>query len=267
MNAMTFAQVRSIEPRIQIFKKGIRPLKKQVALLATAFLVAIAPTFLTAQQPSAQPADKFSTYAPAESITNIDTLKGQLKQYHECTCSCGCYAKDLDLQADKAIAFLGQRAPKRGSPAKLALVLDIDETTLSNYEETVKADFTYDKSAFNVWVESAKAPAIAGTLRLYNEAQRLGVSVFFITGRPEAQRAVTEQNLRSQGFQNWQELIMRTSAQASATASAYKPVARTTILEKRYKIVLNVGDQWSDLKGTPEAEFSVKYPDPFYFIR
>jgi hypothetical protein len=31
-------------------------------------------------------------------------------------------------------------------------------------------------------------------------------------------------------------------------------------------LILNVGDQWSDLKGVPEAEFSVKYPDPYYFL-
>ena len=30
-------------------------------------------------------------------------------------------------------------------------------------------------------------------------------------------------------------------------------------------MVLNVGDQWSDLKGKPEAEYSVKYPDPFTY--
>jgi hypothetical protein len=32
-------------------------------------------------------------------------------------------------------------------------------------------------------------------------------------------------------------------------------------------IILNVGDHWSDLRGKPEAEFSGKYPDPFYFIK
>jgi hypothetical protein len=34
----------------------------------------------------------------------------------------------------------------------------------------------------------------------------------------------------------------------------------------RYTLALNAGDQWSDLKSTPEAELSVKYPDPYYFI-
>ncbi len=91
--------------------------------------------------------------------------------------------------------------------------------------------------------------------------------MFFLTGRPEQQRAVTEQNLHSQGFQNWQQLILRSAAEASATAQVYKSAQRAAIAAQGYRIVLNVGDQWSDLKGTPEAEFSVKYPDPYYFIQ
>jgi acid phosphatase len=213
-----------------------------------------------------QPSGRVSSLASAERIVNLDDLKAQLKQYHECTCKCGCYARDLDQQAEQAIAFLRTRAAHRLPQEKLALVLDIDETTLSNYEEMVKADFAYDSKVFSAWVESAKAPAIPGTLRLYQEAQRLGVKVFFITGRPETQRAATEQNLRSQGIQNWQQLTMRSPAQATEATPAYKSAARATIQAQGYKIVLNVGDQWSDLKGEPEAEFSVKYPDPFYFI-
>ena len=82
------------------------------------------------------------------------------------------------------------------------------------------ANFEYDSKAFNAWVESAQAPAIQGTLRIYNAAQRLGVRVFFLTGRPEAQRASTETNLRLQGFSTWQELILRKPEQAKLTALA-----------------------------------------------
>jgi hypothetical protein len=41
---------------------------------------------------------------------------------------------------------------------------------------------------------------------------------------------------------------------------------RAQIVGEGDKLVLNVGDQWSDLKGSPEAELSVKYPDPYYLI-
>jgi len=209
---------------------------------------------------------QFAPVAPSERIQNLDTLKDELKQYHACTCTCGCYAKDLDLQAARAVAFLRQRAVHRRPNEKLALVLDIDETTLSNYEEMEKAGFVYDARAFNAWVESLRAPAIPGTLRIFNEAKRLGVSVFFLTGRGEAERTATEQNLRAQGFDGWQELILRKPGQ-SPLAIVFKSAERAGIVAKGYKIILNVGDQWSDLKGTPEAEYSVKYPDPYYFLK
>ncbi len=248
--------------------KGTQLVTKQPALLAALLAITLAPLPCRAQSASApNPAPTFIVDAPAERIPNLDTLKDQVKQYHDCTCKCGCYAHDLDLQADRAIAFLRRRASHIGPHQKLALVLDIDETTLSNYQEMLRADFAYNAAAFDAWAQTAQAPAITGTLRLYREAQRLGVSVFFITGRPEKQRAATERDLRGQGFENWQQLTLRQPPEASETAEVYKSHARAQIVAQGYKIVLNVGDQWSDLKGNPEAELSVKYPDPFYFLK
>ena len=36
--------------------------------------------------------------------------------------------------------------------------------------------------------------------------------------------------------------------------------------QQGYTLVLNVGDQWSDLKGKPEAEYLREVSDPYYFI-
>jgi predicted secreted acid phosphatase len=244
--------------------------KKKLSILAAVFSVLLSPLFVTAQQPAqkpaAQPASRVSIYAPAERITNFDTLKKQLRQYHECTCKCGCYAKDQDHQAERAMAFLRARAAHRRPQEKLALVLDIDESSLSNYEEMVKANFAYDSAVFNAWINSAKAPAIPGTLRLYKEAQRLNVSVFFITGRADSEREATERNLREQGYQNWQQLYLRPSALASQPVYVFKSGARAAVVAQGYRIVLNVGDQWSDDRGEPQAEFFVKYPNPYYLI-
>jgi acid phosphatase len=206
------------------------------------------------------------TDAQAERIPNFDLVKKELKDYHDCTCKCGCYAHDLDVQADRAIALLRRRAAQSHSKDKMAMVLDIDETTLTNYQQLLKMNFAFDKKAFDAWADSAQAPAIPGTLRLFKEAQRLGVSVFFITGRPDSQREITERNLRSQGFANWQQILLRPESAKAETVDEYKASMRAQIVAQGYKIVLNVGDQWSDLKGKPQAEFSVKYPDPFYFI-
>ena len=246
-------------------------MKKYSAILAAFFAILLSSLSLTAQKPAqkpvaTKPSVRVSVYPPAERITNFDILKNQLRQYHECTCTCGCYAKDLDHQAARAIAVLRTRAAHRRPQEKLALVLDIDETSLSNYEEMAKAGFAYDSAVFNAWINSAKAPAIPGTLRLYNEAQKLGVSVFFITGRADSERQATERNLREQGYQNWQQLYLRPAAQASQPVYVFKSGARAAIAAQGYTLALNVGDQWSDDKGEPQAEFFVKYPDPYYFI-
>jgi predicted secreted acid phosphatase len=44
-------------------------------------------------------------------------------------------------------------------------------------------------------------------------------------------------------------------------------VERAKIVQQGYRIVLNVGDQRSDFSGDSEAEYSVKYPDPYYFLK
>ncbi len=216
---------------------------------------------------NSQPVARFAAVAPGERIANLDLFKIQLKQYHECTCKCGCYGRDLDVQAGRAIAFLSRRAARNSGTKKLAVVFDIDETTLSNYPEMLKNDFEFNSKAFDDWVNTASATAIPGTLNIYKEAKRLGVAVFFLTGRPESEREATARNLRTQGFDGWQELILRGPGQTQSTAVRYKSAERARIAAQGYRIILNVGDQWSDLRGQPEAEYSVKYPNPYYFIK
>jgi acid phosphatase len=43
---------------------------------------------------------------------------------------------------------------------------------------------------------------------LFNDAELHHVAIFFITGRHEAERAATEQNLKFAGYADWTELIM-----------------------------------------------------------
>jgi acid phosphatase len=237
-------------------------LRKHLAFFAGVFIWAFGCIALPAQQPT----PVISSNAAAERIPNLGTLKTEVKQYHDCTCKCGCYAHDLDAQADRAIEFLHLLAAHRRPHEKLALILDIDDTTLSTYPEMVGADFGYDPASYDAWLAAAQAPAIPGTMRIYKEARRLGFSVFFITGRKEALRAATEKNLRAQGFDSWNLLVMLPADHGSQTTGAFKAVARKQIAAAGYTLALNVGDQWSDLKFEPEAEYSVKYPDPFYFI-
>jgi hypothetical protein len=46
----------------------------------------------------------------------------------------------------------------------------------------------------------------------------------------------------------------------------YKGQERQKIVSAGYRIVLNMGDQWSDLNGEARGEMSVKLPNPFYYL-
>jgi acid phosphatase len=204
--------------------------------------------------------------APREPSPNLGELKTRLLAYHDCKPGAGCYETELNRQSDLAIGFLQKRAARAKPQEKLALVLDIDETSLSNWDVEKQDDFGYIAKDWNDWVSAKKAPAIAGTLRLFHEALKDHVAVFFITGRGEAQREATAENLKSAGYHDWAGLALRGPHPSTQTTAEYKSGERKKIVDAGYKIILNVGDQMSDLNGIPQAELSVKLPNPFYFI-
>ena len=197
---------------------------------------------------------------------NLGKLKTRLIAYHNCTANHGCYPSDLDRQSDLAIAILRRRAARTKPGEKLALVLDIDETALSNWDEETQDDFGYIAKDWNDWVDKRQASAIAGTLRLYKEAVAHGVSTFFITGRGESQRDATADNLKSAGYDQWAGLALRGPHPKEQSVKEYKSGERKKIVDAGYHIILNVGDQLSDLNGNPQAERSIKLPNPFYYI-
>jgi acid phosphatase len=206
------------------------------------------------------------TLEPSFELRNMGTLKGILIHYHDCTGGYGCYADDLRAQTDRAQAALAARVKARKPNEKLAIVFDIDETVLSNWTELAKLGLGFYQPLEDEWERSEKAEAIPGSVAVYKQAVASGVTVFFITGRPDAMREVTAANLRDQGMSEWKALVLRSKEEQDETAVIYKSSERRKIVERGYTIIMSIGDQWSDLDGEPRAETSVKLPNPFYFI-
>jgi acid phosphatase len=229
-------------------------------------LLVLSTLILASLVSSGQSAPSNRLLIPQEPTPNLGTLKTRLVAYHNCTGRHSCYISDLDRQSDLAIAILRRRAARAKPGEKLALVLDIDETALSNWEEEMQDDFGYIAKDWNDWVGKKQATAIAGTLRLYQEAVAHGVSVFFITGRNESQQDATADNLKSVGYDRWAGLALRGRHPKEQSTTEYKSGERKKIVDAGYHIILNVGDQLSDLNGNPQAERSVKLPNPFYYI-
>jgi HAD superfamily, subfamily IIIB (Acid phosphatase) len=146
---------------------------------------------------------------------------------------------------------------------RAAIVLDIDETSLSNYSAIEADDFTFGPES-QAEADNEIGEAIEPTLQIFNDAKSRGVAVFFVTGRPESQRAHTVSNLEREGYSGWQQLYLK-PASPTMTTVQYKSGARRDIESQGYRIIANIGDQYSDLAGG-HAKRAFKLANPFYFL-
>lgn len=153
------------------------------------------------------------------------------------------------------------RKGKKCHEVKPAIVLDIDETSLSNYAGLDASNFS--QAGLVPGAVAGSDPAIQSTLDLYRLARSKGAEAFFITGRPEIIRDPTESNLSSVGYDQGFTLITKPSGLETIE---YKSGERARIEEELgFEILVNVGDQDSDLAGG-HARAAFKLPNPMYFI-
>jgi hypothetical protein len=218
--------------------------------------------------------------AEAGQPRNLTGLKSELA-YYECSKT---YERDFRRVIDKAVSYITVRA-KKGT--MLALVLDIDETSISNWQEMKANDFGLVEDGpcslgspdadgwripaspcgFNAWILAADAKPL-DTVRLFRAAKDNKVAVFFVTGRKDddkhAVRDATADNLRKAGYTDWADLLLEPVG-FNSTIEQFKTEKRKEITARGYTIIANVGDQYSDLKGG-YSERVFKLPNPFYFV-
>ncbi len=239
------------------------------ALAAALGLVALAGTLSITRAADCPPEPQQHLPQAPPPPLNIDKVKDVLLAYQ---------AENYD--GDIAAVFAAARAyveGRAGQVSKPALVLDIDETSLSNWSNLKAnnfgfiADGTCDRlpsgpCGFKAWILQGVAPPIKPALDLFNAAKAKGVAVVFITGRRDRERQATLWNLDRAGFEGWAKLVTRPDDDPHPTVEAYKTDERRKLAEAGYAIVATVGDQQSDLDGG-FAECTFKVPNPFYFIR
>jgi len=206
---------------------------------------------------------------PPPSSLNIGPIKALLLEYHQ-----KYYDTDLAAVFESAQKYVEQNATQAKRPA---LVLDIDETSLTNWPNLLADDFGFvaDGSCdvlpkgpcgFNQWILKGSAKAIEPARKLFEAAKAKGVAVIFITGRPDSQRDITILNLDHAGYEGWTELRTRPDRDDLPTVQDYKTAERTKVEAEGYTIIANVGDQMSDIDGE-HSGCGFKVPNPFYFIR
>lgn len=198
----------------------------------------------------------------AKEPQNLAVLKQQVIRYHDS----GEYEKDIANVTRQAMRYLKMRLDNPVPDAKKpAIILDIDETALSNYPSMFKLNFGGTLEEIRQAETQGNDDVIAPTLKLYQFAKAHHVAVFFITGRLESERDITVKNLKAVGYNDWDGLTLRSDEYKNAPASVYKSAIRKDLSQKGYDIMLNIGDQKSDLTGG-YADKNFKLPNPYYFI-
>jgi predicted secreted acid phosphatase len=251
-----------------------------------------------------QPAIKTSTPKSADSITNIDVLRQQIRNYYGDPLGTGVfapdgnYAKEASGVAEDGAKYLAKVARKhdkhdKHASGQKAIVLDVDDTTLATWSYEVFSNWAYNPTTNAVFVTEQRFPAVPGMVEMVNEARNEGYAVFFLTGRGAAQEAATLGNLTTDGIgvdagyptpttlTNGEDGLFTKPAVAdypqylkdacagdpngSCTTIHYKSATRAHIESLGYDIVANFGDQYSDLTGG-YADRTFKMPNPNYFL-
>lgn len=195
---------------------------------------------------------------------NLSIVKNEIKTYHDS----GIYNQELTQAIARAHRYIMAQVKANDHQAikrKLAIVLDIDETSLSNYDDIIKHDFTANRQTIHQQILKAQAPAIKPMLALYKDAIEHGVKVFFVTGRNQSELKATEANLLKAGYKHWTGLYVRPDNYQQQSIVPFKAHARELISKKGYTIIATIGDQYSDLMGG-FAKREFKLPNPFYFL-
>jgi hypothetical protein len=230
----------------------------------------------------------------ASQIQNLDQVKTAIKAYYGDTATStpdpvdgktmlhvasptGAYAEEMsgiEARAGRYLAARSHPGRSHGRQQNKAIVLDVDDTTLNTYDYEIYSNFVYNPDTNADFVNAAAFPAVFGMPSLVNRARHEGYSIFFLTGRPDAQRAGTVTNLDNVGYPSVpaDHLFLKdlsdpwlSSCAPSCSTIQYKSLTRRHIESLGYRIVANFGDQFSDLKGG-FADKRVKIPNPMYFL-
>ncbi|AYC39510.1 HAD family acid phosphatase [Streptomyces griseorubiginosus] len=198
-----------------------------VTAVAAAALVALAVPAEAATTSGTTSATSQSTSTTATAAAKVDYATWQA---------------DCQAVMDQALPYLKTRIAATKPGEKQAIVLDIDNTAL-------ESDFGF----------RYPSPANKPVLNVAKYAQEHGVSLFFVTARPDIIGSATEYNLKQVGYQV-SGLYVRNFIDLFKDVATYKTDKRVDIENKGYTIIANIGNSATDLSGG-HAEKTFKLPD------
>ena len=171
----------------------------------------------------------------------------------------GHYHRDLEELVQQAKVFVSYEMLTNKS--NKAIIIDIDETILSNLPYISKQIHLNDVEKLNRWQKTSSCEAIMPILALYNWLLDKEVKIYFVTARPLDLKDATIENFKRLNIQQ-SEIIFRDQA-IWPVPKEFKIAMRKKIVNNDYDIILNIGDQPTDFEGGYWKR-ALRVPNPFY---
>jgi putative acid phosphatase of HAD superfamily subfamily IIIB len=227
-------------------------------------------------------------------IPNLGLVKNDIKAYYGDT---GTAQPSSDSRYADDVAKVEHRASNKlpgllkRADAAPAIVVDVDDTSLSTYNYEATNDFGYNPAVNAKYIHEVGMKAVFGMPAMLSAAAKRGVEVYYVTGRPttdafgSTQRADTLRDLQAAGYPDVQSnhlftrdkpnppAYLRSCDKPDATPATYCTTVQYKSLTRRHieqlqggqDIVQNFGDQFSDLQGG-YSDATYKLPNPMYFL-
>ncbi|MBN2478973.1 MAG: HAD family acid phosphatase [Parachlamydiales bacterium] len=197
----------------------------------------------------------------SEKALNIYNAKDFVKNYY----STNRYEQDVEDQTSAAKQYIDSRIENKKENEKLAVVFDLDDTMLSEYQYQLKNDFSQSHEPKMLWLMDGKMKPIKPVLELFNYAKSKNIDTIIITDRDKSMRRSTLKNLKEQGYKNWSQIMYYPEKNSYSNKEQYKTDMRKQLTDSGYTIIVNIGDQQSDLNGG-YSEKTFKLPNYIYII-
>jgi len=264
---------------------------------ATALLTSVvAGAAYSVQTATEEPQITTSTPRSERQLTNIDILKQQIRNYYGDPLDTGIIGADSNYvrevrsairDAERWLSHSGRRPSEPTRPQ--AIVLDIDDTTLTTWNLVVASNWNGDSPLRADYVDNQKFVAVPGMVDFVNAAQQRGYTIFYISNRRISSTKASLGNLTSDGigvdagfpapgtlpngeaglfmrpklkdYPSYLKQACANDPDLTCTPTHLKTAYRARIESFGYDIVANLGDQQSDLDGG-YADRTFKLPNP-----
>lgn len=160
-------------------------------------------------------------------------------------------------------AFRGPGNPVSSLPE--AVILDVDETVVSNVDFQLTFDRPFENHKLDTWSSNYQSLAIPGVVSFVENARQLGVTVFFVTNRPCQmiegnddpcpQKQTTIEDINEVGLSVPPEHVMLSGERPGW---GKEKQVRRDYIAKTHRVIMLIGDDLSDfipcVRETPAGD-------------